>query len=191
MTTRNSVVALLASVFVAACIGGCSSPATPDPSSSDPNAANPAAGTTPATLPGTADASLSAPAAPAPTIADMTAAVTAKSGGIFSDFGCTVVVTNPSSVARTGKVTVTFVHGSTPETGSPPQTQSVSVAANGTQSLTFKDTAYHILSEDATVTVTSDPVPSAAPAAGAGVAASSTTPGVFPSPPPGGYGNTN
>jgi hypothetical protein len=179
---------LAAGLILAAALTGCSgSPAAADPNATDPNASDPNAGLTSPVAPGgtvgipTAGAATGYGTTPATgatgvQLADMTAVVASKTGGILHTFSCVVQVTNPNSVARTGKVTVTFVHAGTPETGSPPQTQSVSVAANGTQSLTFKDNKYHLLSEDATVDITSDPVQggAVAPAYGAPGAVSPT-----------------
>lgn len=175
-------------VLALAALAGCSSPAAPD--SADPGTDPSSSGPNVVGIPPGAGA-LSANNGTIPTLTDLTAAITAHTGGMFSDYGCTVEVTNGSSVQRTGHVTVTFVHAGKPESGSPPQTQDVTVPPNGKLELTFKDNAYHFLSEDATVQVTTDPAPGTSATTTQTSSPSSGTPGTYPSPPPGGYGATN
>lgn len=95
---------------------------------------------------------------------DLLAAVSSKSHDPFllKKFTCNVTVTNPASVPRTGKVTVTFLHSGEVENGSPSQTQNVAVKASGTATLTFTDNKWHLLSEDASVQVVTDPYTPAA-----------------------------
>jgi hypothetical protein len=96
---------------------------------------------------------------PIQNLADLTVAVTAKThkSVLLKKFSCTVTVSNSSNVSRTGKVTVSFMHGAKPESGSPDQTQSVTVDANNSTTLTFTDTKWHLFSETANVTVVTDP----------------------------------
>jgi hypothetical protein len=181
MFNRKMVLNLLATAAMAAAMSGCgSSPAAVDPNAVDPNATDPNAGgysapvaTTPVAGTGTGAGQYGSTTAAAP-LADMTAVVTKKSHGIFSHFTCTVEVSNPSSVQRTGKLTVTFTHKGTAEKGSNVATQSVTIPPNGSQTFDFKDNKYHLLSEDATVDIQSDPAQQAAPAGAASYGA--TTP---------------
>jgi hypothetical protein len=102
----------------------------------------------------------------APALVDLQYTVTSRSHNtlIFQKFSCTVEIKNGSSVPRTGKVTATFVHNATPEDGSPPISQVVSLPAGGTVTLTFADPTFHPLSEDVAVQVATDPyVPSPSP----------------------------
>lgn len=174
MNARNFVIGTLSALVLAASLAGCgSSPAATDPSELDSGASDPGYGAAPAAPGGAYGAPATGPAAMAGTSAygaptaaaatapanlqDLTADITTKKGGLFHKFSCTVEVTNPNSVARTGTITVTFTHNGKPESGSPPQTQQVSVPANGTMTYDFKDNKYHLLKEDATVSITTDP----------------------------------
>ena len=98
--------------------------------------------------------------------ADLTARITASTHLALwlGHFTCTVQVKNVGGVARTGKVTLTFLHGGSPESGSPAQSQAVTVPAAGAAQLTFTDATWHLLSEDASVAVVTDAyVPGATP----------------------------
>jgi len=96
---------------------------------------------------------------PRPVLADLVSTVTSRAHNsvLLQHFTCQIQVKNDSTVPRTGKVSVTFVHDATPEDGSPPASQTVNVPAGGTANLTFTDPKFHPLSEDVAVFTTTDP----------------------------------
>lgn len=116
---------------------------------------------------------------------DLTASVIKKKNGFLfgmGKFSCTVEVSNPSSVQKTGTLTVTFKNGSkTSKTA--PVTQSVSLGPNETKTFDFTDKKWSTDAVD--VEVTTDASSAAAPAAG-GYGAPAT--GAYGAPATGAYG---
>ena len=97
---------------------------------------------------------------------DLTASVVKKKNGTLFGMGkftCTVEVSNPSSVQRTGTLTVTFMNGSK-SSKTAPITESVSLGPNETRTFDFVDKKWS--TDSVNVEIVSDPAASAAPAAG-------------------------
>jgi hypothetical protein len=85
---------------------------------------------------------------------DLIASVIKKKNGFLFGMGkftCTVEVTNPSSIQRTGTLTVTFKNGSK-ASKTAPITQSVSLGPNETKSFEFSDKAWSTDAVEAEVT---------------------------------------
>ena len=124
---------------------------------------------------------------------DLTASVVKKKNGFLFGMGkftCTVEVSNPSSVQKTGTLTVTFKNGSkTSKTA--PISQSVSLGPNETKTFDFTDKKWTTDAVD--VEVTTDASSAAMPAAGgygAPTGGYGGTTGAYGAPAAGGYGST-
>jgi hypothetical protein len=106
----------------------------------------------------TADAGASTPAAPAETLADITASVTHKKNGVLFGMGtfkCTVEVNNPSSVGRSGTLTVTFLNNGKPSK-TPAEVRPLALKAGETRSYDFEDKRW--TTDDVQVEVKTNPV---------------------------------
>lgn len=205
MFNRKMVLNLVATAAVAVMLAGCgSNPASSDPSldGTDPNAgygADPSGGYGTGTATGTSPYGAPTGATGVGTgtspygtttastaMSDLTATVTTKKNGVFLGMGsykCTIEVSNPNSVARTGTLTVQFMHGSK---NGKTITQQVSLGPNETQDLDFKDSSW--FTNGVNATITSDPAQGAASApTGYGTAGATGAPGAYGAP-AGGYG---
>ena len=166
MMKRSKIHTMLAALVVATALAGCgSNPSGVDPSTDDGSYVDPGTSTSPigsdpttGTNPYTGIPTTTVPTTPSVPLQDMTATVTTKKNGFFLGIGsltCTVEVSNPNSVARTGTLTVTWTNGG--KSGvTAPTTQQVSLGPNETQDLNFTDKSWR--DDDMTATVTSDPV---------------------------------
>lgn len=93
---------------------------------------------------GTTGLGVTNPSATAPTLADITATVSTKKNGTILGMGtfkCTIEVSNPSSVARYGTVTATFMNGSK-QSKTAPVVIPVTLKANETRSYDLSDGAW-------------------------------------------------
>lgn len=105
-----------------------------------------------------ADTEASTPAAPTGTVADITATVTAKKNGVLFGMGkfkCTVEVNNPSSMGRSGTLTVTFLNKGAPSK-TEPEVRPLALKAGETKSYDFEDARW--TTDDVQVEVKTNPL---------------------------------
>jgi hypothetical protein len=104
-----------------------------------------------------ADTGASTPA-PVGTVADITATVTAKKNGVLFGLGkfkCTVEVNNPSSMGRSGTLTVTFLNKGNPSKTAP-EVRPLALKAGETKSYDFEDARW--TTDDVQVEVKTNPL---------------------------------
>ncbi|MDB5099264.1 MAG: hypothetical protein JWM80_3685 [Cyanobacteria bacterium RYN_339] len=105
-----------------------------------------------------ADTGASTPAAPAGNLQDITATVASKKNGTLFGMGkfkCSVDVSNPSSVGRSGTLTVTFLNNGNPSK-TPAEVRPLALKAGESRSYDFEDARW--TTDDVEIEVKTNPV---------------------------------
>lgn len=121
---------------------------------------------------------------------DLTASVLKKKNGVFLGMGkfkCTVEVSNPSSVQKTGTLTVTFKNGSK-ASKTAPITESVSLGPNETKTFDYEDKKWSTDNVDVEITTDASSAGAPAPMAGGYGGATGGAMGGYGGAATGGYG---